>query len=348
MGYQPTNANYLNAIFSTIHRNIQPKVVVQNLRQSKPLLKWIMTNCAQPQPDTPIIQNVQFTPYNSAVQFVDYSGSFVTGINNVPLTTAQFNIAAVVNPITTSIFEMSKFQGAGKELQIIDVIKQRLIDNALSFMEVLNNAVMGTSTQAPAGLYIQPASNALLADGLKDALDNGTISSTYGGLSRSTYPAWNAFQFTNTQTSLPAWQQLYYYLSKFINSQNGRMPDIMVCGQDVFYAVATSMTGIERVLIQDINGASLDSRAWDVSTISIGGVPLVVDRHMPNATVYFLNKDDIKLAYNPDFFMDLINPESLIGNGQMGYVQLFITTFEVYTTRPTSLATLNSAPSVSM
>ncbi|MEM0173537.1 MAG: phage major capsid protein [Sulfolobaceae archaeon] len=346
-GYSPTNTAYVNAIFGTLHRNIQPRVTVQNLRKSKPLLKWLLSNCAKPESDSPIIKNVQFNRFASANQFTDYSGTFVTGVNDVPLMTAQWYIAAHVNPITSNIFELSKFLGAGKVNQIIDVVSERLTDNYETFLEVMNNAILGTSNNVPALLYQQPANNAILPDGLQDAIDNGTLKPTYGGITRSTYPAWNAFVYTNSQSSVPAWQQLYFYLMSFINDQNGTLPDIMVCGPDVYYAVATSMTSIERVIIQTGNTVASD-RSWEVQTIDIAGVPLVVDKNMPAATVYFLKAKNLELAYNPDFFMELIPAESLISTGQLGYVQVMIATYELLTTLPSGLAMLKSAPAVTL
>lgn len=138
-------------------------------------------------------------------------------------------------------------------------------------------------------------------DGLPMAVDDGTNTTTYGGLSRSTYTWWKS-QYDSSTTTLT----LSALQSMFANcSQGGRHPTVIVTTQanyNRYWALGVANQtinlgpgGYDEILLQA-----------GFTNLLFNGVPVVVDDNVPTGHIYFLNEDYIWLAVSPraDFLME--------------------------------------------
>ena len=121
----------------------------------------------------------------------------------------------------------------------LTLIKTDAPDAIANFLNVyFAQAEMDLADNLGTGVWSNGSTNTNQIDGLVGAVDDGTLlPGTYGGLSRTTYPWWDAtLDYTTTATSLAAYQALFGELTS-----GGRHPTIIVGGR----RTTTTTTGCE-------------------------------------------------------------------------------------------------------
>ncbi len=336
-GYYPTDAQGAKSFIEITQRNVSDTLVVQNLRKATPFLKFILDEATDERAGgfSPITQPVLTETYGQVPEYTDFSGNFSSPVTKNPIISAMWNQSLVATAVGYTQPELSLTQGSGAEKTIIDNISARLNDAYKSNIEFLSSALLGSA-----------GTNTLAMNGIQDMVDDGTVSPNYGNISRSLEPKWNAAVYTNTQTGA-AWAQVQYYIQSYLNSHAGGLPNLGLCSYAVFQALATSFTNNERMVVSDIKGMVKD-RTWEVQSVGIGGVPIVVDPNITGDTMYFLNSDHLKFSVNPDFHFKMTEPESLTPTGVLGFVQVLTMSGQLWSDLPSSHFKLNSAPSIAL
>lgn len=159
------------------------------------------------------------------------------------------------------------------------------------------------------GVWSNSALNSKSIDGLPGAVDNGSVAAVYGGLTRSTNTFWNSQVTTITPPlSLAAMMTMMGNCT-----EGGRRPTILVTTQAVYNLYWALNTGINsssgvpgQAFPAQPGGEDVQLGQAGFTNLVFNGIPLVVDSHVPAASMYFLNEDYIDLYVNPmaDFKMN--------------------------------------------
>lgn len=150
-------------------------------------------------------------------------------------------------------------------------------------------------------------------DGLVSAVDDGTVTTTYGGLSRSTYPFWKA-NYTNITPplSMSAMMTMYGQCTS-----GGRHPTIIATTQNV-YDLFWNLNIAGQAFPVQPNAVDEQLAQAGFTNLVFNGVPVAVDSHAPTASMYFLNEDYLTLFVNPraDFkmreFREPVNQDAMV------------------------------------
>jgi len=172
-------------------------------------------------------------------------------------------------------------------------------------IETCENAKMDLRDKLAYGIW-SDGSNFKAFDGMFEIVDNGTISPTYGGLSRSAYPFTNAQVDSTTSTlSMSALNSLFDLCTK-----GARAPKTIV-------SIRANLTRYENLLqaqVQYIQPTAVVDQTYANGGFSGGwfrGQPWLVDEHiLPTTTqgnLFMLNDDYFELIINQngDF---VVNP----------------------------------------
>jgi hypothetical protein len=155
-------------------------------------------------------------------------------------------------------------------------------------------------------------SNPKAIDGVVEAVDNGAIATTYGGLSRSTNTFWNSQVATATPPL--SFTQLQAVFGNC--TEGGRRPTIIITTQQIYNIIwslsATNTTGYPtQSFPAQAGGEDSQLAQAGFSNILFNGTPILVDSHCPATNLYLLNEEYMYLYVNAqrDFYLkDFIEP----------------------------------------
>ena len=143
------------------------------------------------------------------------------------------------------------------------------------------------------GLFAD-GTNSLTIDGLQEVVDNGTVGSTYAGISHSSNSWWNSqIDSTTTTTTLLALQNM------FMNcTSGGRSPTIIVSNNANFTRYWNLNLTPQQFPVQP-GGKDIQLAQSGFENLLFNGVPWVTDSHVGTTTAtggpYFLNEDYFEL-----------------------------------------------------
>jgi hypothetical protein len=183
-------------------------------------------------------------------------------------------------------------------LTLIRADSPEAVVNFLSFY--FENAQTELAEILGTGVWSDVVSNNKVCDGLKGAVDDGTVAATYGGLSRSTNTFWKSQMDTSTTTlTLTAMQTMFGN-----TTEGGRHPTIIAGTQANYNRYWALSTGGQAFPAQP-TGHDEQLAQNGFTNLLFNGVPIVVDSHVPANHLFFLNEDYIYLYVNPraDFNM---------------------------------------------
>lgn len=163
------------AVTTTTRTFIVPTVYDQVTKGSPTLMKLLRT--AKPWKTG--------TKYEFPIKYQDSTNGGWTGVANQldsdrqnVRTTASFQPKMVYKPVVTADIELTLNQGSER---IVDLLQTEFDSQAQSLINL-----MGQGLFTGTGVGNQP-------DSLANAADDGGAYATYGGLSRTTYPAWAGY-----------------------------------------------------------------------------------------------------------------------------------------------------------
>ncbi len=338
-GFYPTNAQYAANYINWIKRNFTDKLVLQNLWKSTPFLRYVLQKRAQAQAGgfNPITQPIQLATFGNQVQYTGFNGNVTPNTLTNPAQVAQWNQSLATCTLDYMIPELALMAGSGAEQYVvIDTVKARMYDAYEATLAFMSSAFLGSA-----------GSNTLAFNGILDAVDNGTNAPNYGGIPRATYANWNSHVYVNNQGANPAYQQLYYYLSSFKADGNNPTPTLGLTSPEVFQAVLTSFTSIERMIVAQPKNI-MEDRSYSVEAIDVGGVPLVVDPNLTSNDIYYLNMEHMFYKYCPTLNFKMTEPSPLESVGLLGYRQTLMVCGQFITDLPSAHFHLSSAPSTTL
>jgi hypothetical protein len=149
-------------------------------------------------------------------------------------------------------------------------------------------------------------SNPKAIDGVVEAVDNGAVATTYGGLSRAS----NTFWSSQVATASPPLSFAQLQLVFGNCTEGGRRPTLIVTTQAIYNIIwALSQQTSQGFPYQSfpVQAGGSDSQLAQAgfSNILFNGVPVLVDSHCPAGNIFLLNEEYMLLYVNTnrDFFL---------------------------------------------
>jgi len=290
--------------------------IVDNVYNSNPLFfRWYHANKFTQQGGTQIEQPLMYSRMAAGGSYQGYQLLNVSPTDSVQ--NAAFPWAQYYTPVTVDGLTLLR---ADSPLAIADFV-------ATQFKQ----AEMDMADNLGAGLWSDGA-NALDIIGLRQAIDNGTISSTYGAIAHSGNSWWNAqIDSTTTTMTLIALQNLFGSCT-----QGGRAPTIIFSTQANYNRYWNLNLTPQQFPVQP-GGRDMQLAQAGFENLLFNGVPWLVDSHVPTSgtegNIFFLNEDyaQVVTATRADFhlqdFQTPVNQDAMTalllwaGNLTLGNIQ---------------------------
>lgn len=166
-------------------------------------------------------------------------------------------------------------------------------------MEMVDN--IGT------GVWSDAVTNPKQIDGIKGAVDAGSVTTTYGGLTRASNTWLNSSVDSSTATMTEAALQ-----SVFSNATEGGRAPTLIASRAMQYNRLQALGAADRQFPVMAGGHDVQLASVGFTNILYNNTPWVIDSHVPdganasNSDIYFLNEDYIQLVVSPmaDFYLE--------------------------------------------
>lgn len=312
-GIIPQQGAIANELSFVTRRAFLERVIVQIWVASPLICALIQTAQMAAGGLSPITAPLQGNPMVTG-QWVAYDGNFNQPGVTPGLQNAEFNLKA----FTTAIPFLG-FEGLVQmDYAVVPIIEARMNDATNVTIDGFANA-----------LYLNVANQQQLI-GLNAAVDDGTFSATYGGISRSPNPWWKSTFVNNAGPVTPTRNLLMQYISQ-VTKKNGEMPKMGVTGVGTWTLLTQDFMGLERYVISpgddfaDVTGGAKAG----FQACMVGGVPIYCDPKCPEGTLYLLNTDYLALYIHEKAGFHFTGFESTLPNGQFGYIGAILTLLEL-------------------
>ena len=308
-----------------------PKLVVQ-LYNSTPLLAALIANSQSASGGvSSVTVPVQGSQFVNA-QWSDYSGSFTQPAVQQGAYNAEFNLKLMIAPVPFLGMEGAVQQ----DYAIIPLIEARMNDATNVMMDA-----MATS------LYTNTTDNQQFI-GLPAAVDDGTGTTTYGNINRTTSTWWKSKQY-NAQSVNPTRQNVLQYISGTVKN-GAEVPTFGVCGFGTWTLLAQDYVGQEQYVITPGSSFSdtADGPHAAFRALMVAGVPIYPDPYCPEGTLYLLNSNYLSLYIHDQGSFVFTGFESTLPNWQIGYVGAVLMIAELVSTKPKSMSKVTNYNSLSI
>src|SRR5215471_6556323 len=183
-------------------------------------------------------------------------------------------------------------------LTLIRADSPEAIVNFLTFY--FENAQTELAEILGTGVWSDVVTNNKVIDGLRGAVDDGTVATTYGGLSPSANVWWKSqFDASTATLTLASMRTMVGNCS-----EGGRHPTLLV-GTQLNYNRFWNLVQPSQAFPVQPGGHDEQLAQAGFSNLLFDGIPFVVDSHVPANHIFYLNEDYIYLFVNPraDFNM---------------------------------------------
>lgn len=317
-GIIPAQGPIATELTAVVRRAYMPRVVVQ-IWKAAPFLAALLS-AAQVATGglSPVTAPIQGAPMVSG-QWTDYSGSFQQPGTQPGIQNAEFNLKAFVVPIPFLGFE---------GLVQLDYGVVPLID--ARFNDATNVCIDAFATS----LFNNVANQQQLI-GLPGAVDDGTFSANYGGVSRLTNAFWKSTFVNNTGNIIPTRNLMIQYITQ-VTKTTGEMPTIAIMGAGTWALLAEDFTPQERYTINPSD--KLDSGNFvghsSFQALDIAGVPFYADIYCPEGTIFLINTNYMNLFLHERAAFSFTGFESTLPNNQFGWISAILSLMELVNVKP--------------
>jgi len=261
---------------------------------------------------SPITAPVQGTPMVSG-QWVDYSGSFQQPGVQPGIQDAEFDLKAFVSTIP--------FLGMEGLVQldysVVPLIEARMNDSTNVTIDTFATSLFNN------------VANTQQMIGLPAAIDDGTFSATYGGVSRTNNTFWRSTYVHNGGVTTPTRNLMLQYISQ-VSKTTGEMPSIGIMGFGTWTLLAQDFTTAERYNITPGNAFGADKKAEALfRALDVAGVPFYADPYCPEGVLYLINTNYLSLFLHERAAFSFTGFESTLPNNQLGYIGAILSLLEL-------------------
>jgi hypothetical protein len=276
-----------NTVTALSRRLILPRITDNVYNSNVLFYRWYHANKFAQQGGTQIEAPLMYKPMAAGGSYQGYQLLNVSPTDSIQ--NAAWAWKQYFSPVTVDGLTLLR---ADSPLAIADFIATQL-----------KQAEMDLSDQLGTGLW-SDGTSATDIDGLREAVDNGTVAATYGGITRSTNTFWNAQEDTTTATlTLAAIQNLFGSCQ-----QGGRAPTIILSTQANYNRYWNLNLSPQQFPVQP-GGKDMQLAQAGFENLLFNGVPWLVDSHIPTTgsegNIFLLNEDyfEIVVSTRGDFHL---------------------------------------------
>lgn len=259
-------------------RYIIPRIVDNVYKSNVLFYRWYRMNKVTYQGGVNIQQPLMYKRMNGGGSYRGYELLTIapsTTVQNATFTWKQYYQAVTVDGLT--------LLRADSPLAVADYLAT-----------MFKQAEMQLATTLGAGMWSKGTNNKTIT-GVILAVDNGTISTSYGGISRSSNAWWNSqVDSTTTTLSLTAMQNLFGKCKS-----GGRAPTIGFATQTNYNRYWALNTSFQQFPVQPMGKTTQLAQAG-FTNLLFNGMPLLTDDHIPTTgstgSLFFFNEDYFTLT----------------------------------------------------
>ena len=192
--------------------------------------------------------------------------------------------------VVMSELERAKNQGTGGKFALLPA---KLANLQSTMRKVLNEGIFSDGT----------GNSSKDIGGLQHIVASSPTSGTVGGINRATFSFWRNQQSAGTQSS-SAFDNLRSTMRSVYNScasgVKAKQPTYFVTTQTVYEGYESLLTANEQVTSKT---PEQGDAGFKNSYLTFKGIPGGYDADCPSGLLYFLNTDNLKLAYQKGYWM---------------------------------------------
>jgi hypothetical protein len=246
-------------------------------------------------------------------QWVDYSGSFQQPGVQPGIQNAEFNLKAFVSTIP--------FLGMEGLVQldyaVVPLIEARMNDSTNVTIDTFATSLFNN------------VSNQQQLIGLPAAIDDGTFSVSYGGVSRTTNAFWKSIYVHGSGNVTPTRNLMLQFIAQ-VSKTTGEMPTLGIMGFGTWTLLAQDFTAQERYNITPTSAFGADKKVEALfRALDVGGVPFYADPYCPEGTLYLINTNYLTLYLHERAAFSFTGFESTLPNNQLGYIGAILSLLEL-------------------
>lgn len=304
-------------------RRVFTNSVVNLVPQASPTLALLTSNAEEVSGGlSPVTQPVQVSPYTN-FGWINPDGAFPLPQDTTGEVNAEFNLSGGAVPV--GFYGLEGLVASTDTTALVDRLTLKLNDLSTSMIKGLGTAIFASAGAATNTIH-----------GLPDAYDDGTNVGTYGGLSRTTYPAWKATLKTSAGAILTRAKMLPEMMN-VIQASGGMPPDFGIMSLPDWTTLLTDFMSIEQFVTNPGSRyGSNDPINAGFRGLMLGDVPLYFDLACPQGTMYLINSKFLKLFVHQDANFAWTGWESTISQGQIGSIGVMVTVGELACINPAS------------
>ena len=281
-----------------------------------------------------------------AVQYVSgASDSFTINDQSVNVVNAVYEPALTVQTVRLSYKELASYQNPNN---LVDLLAKK-IENATR--SVFTELCTRTAT------HDGSPTTTNLPYGIADIIDNGTNCTDLGQIDRTTNLWWNSpvYDYTAlTPDNPPIFRGIQRAIVRYLSQEGNKwgLPTVAFTSYDCFQKIAESFQSFERYVVGDINNIAT-GRSYEVVGINIQGVNIFPDPYIQPYTagsntvsdIYFINLNYLHLDFADPFVFLMDEWRSEIVNGNLSYLSVILTAWNLWTEQPKAHFKLIKVPS---
>ncbi len=315
---------------NTVRRIFTPSLFVQ-IGKASPTLSLLMRSARVARGGvSPVTFSLQTAAMVSG-NWAGYLGNFaapqpIPGIN----ANAEFNQCMFLMPIPYLFTERAITEKA----KIVDILAARMSDARRFFVDSISNGLTIGGTTYSTGLFAANNGTYPLAiSTLADAYDDDTNVTTYGNVSRSTYPVWRA-SYLGSAGAINTRSAMYAKLIQIatagignVTTANGgpggggEAPDIIIMSPGDWVALEQDYQGKESYYITPGSQFGKDQYVNSgFAALRLGQTNIFFDQYCPPGTAYVINSKYLALFLNELAAFAFTGWESTVAVNQLGWV----------------------------
>lgn len=286
--------------------------------QSAPLIAAFLNNAAAASGGVnPINIPVQGVPMVNIAN-IGFDGSFDLPGQTPGINAAIFNLKGYI-----SVVPFLGMEGLVQlDYSIVPLIDARMNDVGNQYQKQLSTDLYNNITNTSSLI------------GLNGAIDDGTFLTTYGGLSRTTYPWWKSTYVHNSSPTAPTRDLMLQYILQLTKAS--MKPNIGMLGVGTWGKLAQDFGSKEVYNIFPKENFGKGTAGSYFTAMEITGMPIYCDPYCPEGTLYLMNSDYLTLYIHDRCGFQFTGFESRMPVGQLGYIGAVVTLIELANARPSA------------
>lgn len=318
-----TPGGAIGAQYQAVTRRAVVPTVFCQIYQSHPLLSLLFSNSQRAKGGvgqiTIPVQGAPFTNFS----WGGFGGDFAIPQDQAAITNLQFNLKLGLVPIP--------FFGMEALIQASEVIIPKL-------RVVMSDAAVVMKKAFASALYTNNSNNPQVIDSLVQAYDNGTVTTSYGGIQRGTVNPWINGQYYSNVGALPVTRAgMATLITEIATGAGGEAPDIIVMNPANWATLMTDFMGYEQYQTTPRSKYGKDDTVnAGFRAIKVLDTAIFPDPYCPVGSAFAINSRYLSLymsEYAPFAFSGF---HSLIPLGQIADIGVLFAALDLICAKPSS------------